>query len=242
VAVVELDNSTELTVNEVGFITETIRIAVTKNLDPNIFLIMTQQNIEQLVPREKRLECLSEQCIIKLGRLLQAKYVIGGRLSHEGTKMGVVIQAYRVEDSALVCAEKGEARNLEEMVGVVESMTKKLVTCFLERTGFQAPTTVPITKGKAVEETPGIVSKPRQVTLPKDWEDKTTILVVESEPEGATVYLDGERVGTTPFQKLDVPVGTHHIFVEHGELYLPYEWTGKIPAEGLMKKIILIKR
>jgi len=240
VAVVDLSAPSSIPHGEVAQITDVIRSIVTKNLPP-VFDIMTKPIIEALVPSDQRARCFGENCLLELGKILQARYIIGGEIRNlqERAKIGVTIEAYDVKAGKLLCTEPGDAGNLNEVTQLIQSMTEKLVSCFLERTGFQAPTTVPITKGKAVDETPHIVLKPKKVTLPKDWEAKTAILFVQSEPEGATVYLDGERVGTTPFQKLDVPVGTHHLFVEHGELYFPFEWTGRIPVEGLKKQITL---
>ena len=39
-------------------------------------------------------------------------------------------------------------------------------------------------------------------------------MVIEPRPRGATVYLDGKSVGTTPLQGLKASVGTHAVRIE----------------------------
>ena len=42
----------------------------------------------------------------------------------------------------------------------------------------------------------------------------TGALVIESRPSGATVFLDGQRIGTTPMSLPDSSPGTHRIRLE----------------------------
>ena len=54
-------------------------------------------------------------------------------------------------------------------------------------------------------------------------------LVVESKPSGASVFLDGRPVGTTPFTMPQVPVGAHAVrLVLDG--YRP--WTSSVQVSG----------
>jgi len=54
-------------------------------------------------------------------------------------------------------------------------------------------------------------------------------LMVSSEPEGATVYLDGEQVGTTPYVAKAVPCDSHRIELR-APGYLSVSQTLRVPA------------
>lgn len=45
----------------------------------------------------------------------------------------------------------------------------------------------------------------------------TGLLDVQGSPEGAAVYVDGERVGATPLRGLKLPAGRHRISIQHGD-------------------------
>jgi hypothetical protein len=50
-------------------------------------------------------------------------------------------------------------------------------------------------------------------------------MLVESRPPGATVFIDGKRVGTTPMSISSIAVGAHAVRMEMGG-YKP--WTASI--------------
>ena len=79
----------------------------------------------------------------------------------------------------------------------------------IEKEGF-APYTekITISKGETII---------RNITLKK----AETVLSIDSEPEGAELFLNGEDVGKTPFKKLNIKPGIYNVkIVKDG--YLPF--------------------
>ncbi|MBF0294170.1 MAG: PEGA domain-containing protein [Magnetococcales bacterium] len=60
----------------------------------------------------------------------------------------------------------------------------------------------------------GFAETPPEVPLPLPSVIETLLLHVESRPPGATLYLDGERLGVTPFTVGRVKVGNHALRLE----------------------------
>jgi len=61
--------------------------------------------------------------------------------------------------------------------------------------------------------------------------DQQGYLAVESEPEGATVYVNGEEMGTTPFVK-ELMVGEYVVLVKSGALWIPAKKRVKLTQDG----------
>jgi hypothetical protein len=74
-------------------------------------------------------------------------------------------------------------------------------------------------------------SDPEPEASASDAESPSTgRLVVESDPSGATVQLNGESAGTTPLDLGEVPLGTHQIRLERAG-YEPVQQTVQVRAE-----------
>ena len=61
--------------------------------------------------------------------------------------------------------------------------------------------------------------------------DEKGYLGVESVPEGATVYVNGDEMGTTPFVK-ELMVGEYVVLVKSGALWIPARKRVKLTREG----------
>ena len=57
------------------------------------------------------------------------------------------------------------------------------------------------------------IEETTEIGEPQEKSVGTGILVVESSPDAAHVYVDGELKGTTPFTLFNVPVGAHNVKV-----------------------------
>ena len=67
----------------------------------------------------------------------------------------------------------------------------------------------------------------RPPAAPESRSPQTASLTIESRPSGATVIIDGKRVGTTPLALPGVSVGTHAVRMEMAG-YKP--WTASVPV------------
>jgi len=69
--------------------------------------------------------------------------------------------------------------------------------------------------GRGAEQQIEITRKPRRITIPLPKAGGPGTLNIHSDPPGATVFLDDQRLGQTPFQG-DIHPGKHVVVVERG--------------------------
>lgn len=67
------------------------------------------------------------------------------------------------------------------------------------------------------------LKKGESLELTVELEDNVGTLIVDSEPQGATVYLDGVRIGNTPLNKKNVRAGKYDLRVEKENLHTETE-------------------
>jgi hypothetical protein len=69
----------------------------------------------------------------------------------------------------------------------------------------------------------------------------TGALVIDSRPPGATVFVDGRRVGTTPMSLPDLSPGTHRIRLEMAG-FSPWVTTANVQAGARMRVAASLER
>jgi len=66
-------------------------------------------------------------------------------------------------------------------------------------------------------------------------------LVLVTQPPGADIYIDRQKIGRTPqIKELDLPAGTHHLKLTHPKRQ-PYLEQIEVPADGVLKRRIRLK-
>ena len=94
---------------------------------------------------------------------------------------------------------------------VLREMPLRVVRVTIEREGFK-----PDERRVALSAAQPTVTVDARLaaSAPPPPESTTGVLVIESRPAGATVFVDGRRIGTTPMSLPDSSPGTHRIRLE----------------------------
>ncbi len=109
---------------------------------------------------------------------------------------------------------------------VLRDMPLRVVRVTIEREGFKADE-----RRVALSAAQPTVTVDARLTAnaPPAPEATTGVLVIESRPSGATVFVDGQRIGTTPMSMPDSSAGTHRIRLEMAG-FSPWVTTADVQA------------
>lgn len=234
VAVLEFRNLSSLTPEEAAFLTDTVR-SVAILLPGEAYRIITKENILELLPPGTDLADCEGECEIATGRNVGANLVVSGEVITFGRVLKVSLKLHDTTTSALLNFQTASAEHVQQLEQQTYAAAVRLFEVLpggqamarnlagrLHPAGGSVQVTVPARTTAQAEE-----AKPSTT-----GEDATALLYVSTEPEGATVLVDGRVVGKTPYQDLKLAPGYHVVVVEYADLYHPDSWSGQIPAEG----------
>ena len=132
-AVLEMASSTRAaSVDEVQFLSTIVRTAVVRRVDVGRYHVMTTDEMTTLAPPEA-IRCLAQECILKIGKVLQADVVLGGRISDVGGQIAVTLEVYRTQPGGLVANEYLRGKTFDEVTGALEPKVRALVEQLLDR-------------------------------------------------------------------------------------------------------------
>lgn len=205
VGVLELRNEAGLPDQEADFLTEKVRIVARRNLPQDYFIIMTKENITELLPPNVNLEeCVGASCEVEIGGKLGAQYLITGDITSIKGELRVVLKAYDIESSDSLSGEitePGDISKQEEMVG---QATEKLALKILDHADL--PVGEALFPGAPGPGQGGGQARIRDVTpeyTPPAVAGGLAILYITSDPPGAEVHIGSVQAGATSpiFQK-----------------------------------------
>jgi hypothetical protein len=129
VAVLTLRNRIDMTQSEVDYLTSLVRQAAADYLSKD-YVIMTQENIEVLLPPDTNLnDCVSE-CQVETGRTIGARYIITGEVLRFGKTLRLSIRMHETKVGRLVASSRVTAKTIEDLedpsVSAVAAMLKKI--------------------------------------------------------------------------------------------------------------------
>ncbi|HOS63088.1 MAG TPA: PEGA domain-containing protein, partial [Myxococcota bacterium] len=170
---------------------------------------------------ESHLDCYDQSCQIELGKAVAAHKSLSSRLVKIGDSCSLQSQIYdlrtetteRGAEAKGPCTEKGIAASIDRVVAIFK--------------GEVVTSTGPISGGR-VETGQGFDRGADIVNVPTD---ETGFLVINSTPNGATVFINGKEVGQTP-QQLEYPVGRYVVVAEFGRLYHPARQEVSLTRKG----------
>ena len=196
------------TADESAYIAEIFRDLGAK-LEKRGLIIMTKENILQLLPPGKTLEqCLGE-CEVETGRKIGADYVLSGEILKLGAELGyrVTAKIHKTRTAALLSSEIYEGLTFKQLEQDIRSNPAKDVFRSLRKGPAAAP---------AFEER-GFGDK--AVSTPT-WQSSSTIVEFRTEPPGALVEIDGGvACQQTPCSR-EVLLGAHEMALRRID-YLP---------------------
>ncbi|MFA5859282.1 MAG: PEGA domain-containing protein [Elusimicrobiota bacterium] len=189
IAVTEF-SGTNVSETEPASIADQIRYSLGKT---NLFVVVDRGNMQKILNEQNFQNfsgCTDRECAVKMGRLLQVKKIITGRLSKLGTKYFLNIDVNDVETAAIDVSERIDTQSLEVMPDKIEELSARIANKLL---GNKAVDTA---KTPGIEDTVGYGS-----------------IKIVSNPPGADVVIDGEPIGKTPITVPKVPAGTRQVII-----------------------------
>jgi hypothetical protein len=200
IAVLEFDNKAKVDSNDVAYLAEVFRQKAL-GLKASGYVVMTKENMMDLLPPGKSIEQCVGQCEVETGRLLGASYVVTGALFSVGSELQLIVKVY---DTA-----KGEMLNSQEFSGrdigkIRESINRSdapdMYKALRNKTGLR------LTSDSALGK-----DGPDTWALPTDTDG--AVVEFRSSPEGAMVEVDGIPLCNTPCSK-ELALGNHDLSIK----------------------------
>ena len=127
-AVLMLRNRINMSREEVEYLTSVVRRITSKRLAQS-YLIMTQENIEILLPPNTQLEDCVSECQVETGRTLGARYIITGEVLRFGSSLRLTLRMHDTKTGRLVSSEVAKGKEIEAL----EDPTEKAVLALIQQ-------------------------------------------------------------------------------------------------------------
>jgi len=216
VAVMDLANKTEISIDEALSLSKQIRMVASATLPKGKFLIMTKDNIKSLLPPKKSLaQCTTAKCVIELGRMISADYIITGSIIHFAGQMRIDFGAHHSLSADSLGGRTADAGNLKGLEAQLKAKSTEVMGLIMTHAGVTPPArsgggavfvspTQPSSTGGAAE-----VRALAPTEQPPATASGLAGLYITSKPKGADVYLGQTKAGTTSpaFQKISLQPG-----------------------------------
>lgn len=175
---------------EVLSLSALVRSVGSEILPKDSYLLMTKDNIEQMLPPGKSLtDCLGE-CALETARRIGADYVIEGEVVAFSTEYRATINLYETSRGILLTSMRPGAVSL---LGLEDVLSVKATDMFLDMKssiGGNPP--------------PGGIATVPTASVAAAWSASggaLRMIQFTSDPAGAIVEIDGQLVGETPCQR-----------------------------------------
>ena len=219
IAVLEFTNEAGLSSFEVETLADDVRAAALV-LSPE-YTVMTRESMMAMLPPGTDLsKCSEAQCEVDAGRRVGADLVVAGTVGRYAGDLVVRLKLFDTASAALLKQQTAEGASSKLLRGALKNAARGLVTSV--RPGGVGATTgeTPNTAFGGGTVIHGVAALDKGATIVNENSDDTGFLLITSTPSGATLYLNGKEIGTTPKQ-LDQMVGRYVVTAELGKYYHP---------------------
>ncbi len=203
VAVLPLQNQADVSAGEVGYLTNLVRKGAMRTLDVKRFTVMTQENMEAMLPPGKTLaDCVAKaSCAVDIGKEMKAHYVVTGELVRFGKSLRLSVKVHVTSTNGFLEQIDAKGGEVEVFESALETQSPVLFAAIETHAGGGAPS---LGAGAVVGgEAPA--ASAFQVGGGSE-----AVLRFESTPAKAQVTLNGAVVCFTPCSKA-VPTGRHRV-------------------------------
>ena len=166
----------------------------TRLIETNRFTVIDKSTREARLKELKyqRSGCVTEECIVEIGRELSANYVVSGSINKIGSSYQINIKLVDMKLGKVTQKVTDRVKGDEDVLfDGIEKASLKLVRR-ISSTG-SAPTQVEYS--------------------PQDTEVAYGLVEITTSPENANILIDGEQTGTSPLRKDSVVTGQHRIVI-----------------------------
>ena len=126
IAVLSLRNRIKMSKEEVDYLTGLVRQIISKRLSRS-YLIMTQENIEVLLPPNTNLDDCVSECQVETGRTIGARYIITGDVLRFGSSLRLTLRMHDTRSGRLVASEVAKANKLDDLEAPTEKAVEALI-------------------------------------------------------------------------------------------------------------------
>ena len=198
VAVLELTNTAKITDAEANYLTDLVRDAAVRALSGRGFLVMTRENIYELLPPDMRdlTKCTEASCEVEAGRMIGADYLITGEVLRFADEFRGALKVHHSFSGAFLGGETCAGKTLKDLEGGLKEAAGRLLALVRDHAGVDAPAAaLPATTPAAGYAPAG---------------EADVIVKFESAPPGATVELGDQPLCETPCSRV-LPAGSRDL-------------------------------
>jgi len=171
---------------EVLYLSDLVRGLSRRTLPANLFLLMTRENILELLPQGRSLADCVGDCAVETGRKIGADLVVTGEVTTFGGQLRVTVNLHEMKNGNLLGQVVAGAA---DKLGVESDLKAKVMELLVPLRGGGAP-------GGGADLTEGRIGG-GATAWTADAAAKTVVSFA-SDPPGAMVEIDGQPVGETP--------------------------------------------
>lgn len=125
-AVLEFGHGSEVKAKTAAYMVDVVRGEAVK-LPDGQFLVMTKENILEMLPPDTDLASCEGSCEVETGRNIGADYLITGEFIEIGGEIKVSMRLYDTGSGGLKASEKGTAKGVKGLEAVVQATAGRLM-------------------------------------------------------------------------------------------------------------------
>ena len=165
--------------DEAAIITNRIRSELTKT---GVFTVVERGQMEAILKEQgfQQSGCTTDECIVEVGQLLNVKQMVAGSIGKIGSILTI------------------SARVIDVATGKIIKTVDSDCKCKIEELLTRTTKDVAQKLAKDIEVTER-AEKSKEEPVDKEAREKYGTLFIKTKPSGATVYINGDNVGTTQY-------------------------------------------
>jgi TolB-like protein len=175
--------------DEAAIITNRIRSELTKT---GVFTVVERGQMETILKEQgfQQSGCTTDKCIVEVGQLLNVKQMVAGSIGKIGSILTISARVIDVATGKIIKTVDSDCKcKIEELLTkTTKDVAQKLA------------------KGIEVKERK---EKRKEESAEKEAEEQPGTLVIKTKPAGATVFINSDNVGTTPYSDDNIAPGEY---------------------------------
>ncbi len=190
------------------------------------FNVVERDQMEEVLKEQgfQQSGCTSDACVVEIGQLLGVSNMIAGTIGKIGSTFTISIRLIDVATGKIL-----HTANIDHR-GIIDDVLSKSTVAIAKMLAKSVDTPVSV---QAVEKE----EKEEKEEEPVIKQGK---LDVSSDPVGAIVFLNNDKMGTTPYTDTSIDAGTYALMIEMVN-YTPVKESIKIIAEKTLSKHYTLK-
>ena len=191
IAILDFTNHANLEDQESLYLSDLVRSEVRGLLSTSSYILMTRDNIVELLPPEISMsDCIGE-CAIQTGRNVGADFVVSGKIVTYGGQLRISLSLHETETGNLLSSKYCGGESLMDLEGAIPETSAELLR--------QSPVALAVGVGKGVE---GFTDNYSEWSTNRQ---AAAVVRFKSDPSGAAVDIDGVPSCTTEGSRALLP-------------------------------------